>query len=93
MAKMSTASVFTTMIKSSPYLARMSLDLFWTYLTLGRRVRKTRKAFEKQLIMQGMSKEDAKRLSACYEELKNNITGMLKQGIAGGFRGQIKINS
>jgi hypothetical protein len=51
------------------------------YLTLGRRVSKTRKAFEKQLIQQGMSKEDAKRLSACFEDLKNNIAGMLKQGI------------
>jgi hypothetical protein len=88
MAKMSAASIFTTMIKSSPYLARMSLDLFWTYLTLGQRVRKTRRAFEKQLIMQGMSREDAKRLSACYEELKNNLPSMLRQGMTGGFRGK-----
>jgi len=51
------------------------------YLTLGRRVSKARKAFEKQLLQQGMSKEDAKRLSKCFEELKNNITEMLKQGI------------
>jgi hypothetical protein len=78
---MSAASVVTDVIKSSPYLARMSLNLFWMYLTLGRRVSKTRKAFEKQLIQQGMSKEDAERLSACFEDLKNNITGMLKQGI------------
>jgi hypothetical protein len=28
-----------------------------------------------------MSKKDAKRLSACFEELKNSVTGMLKQGI------------
>jgi hypothetical protein len=88
MAKMSAASIVTTMIKSSPYLARMSLDNFWMYLTLGQRVRKTRRAFEKQLIMQGMSRDDAKRLSACYEELKNNITGVLKEGMTGGFRGK-----
>ena len=78
---MSTASMATAVIKSSPYLARMALSLLWMYLTLGRRVSKTRKAFEKQLIQQGMSKEDAKRLSACFEDLKDNITGMLKQGI------------
>jgi hypothetical protein len=77
----SAASVVTAVIKSSPHLAWMSLSLFWMYLTLGRRVSKTREAFEEQLIQQGMSKEDAKRLSACFEELKNNITGMLKQGI------------
>lgn len=88
MVKMSSSSPVTTVIKSSPYLARMSLSLFWMYLTLGRRVHKTRKAFEKQLILQGMSKEDAKRLSVVFEELKNNITGMLKQGVAGSFRQQ-----
>jgi hypothetical protein len=78
---MSAASVVTGVIKSSPYLARMSLSLIWMYLTLDRRVSKTRKAFEKQLIQQGMSKEDAKRLSACFEDLKNNITRMLKEEI------------
>ena len=80
--------MITTMIKSSPYLARLSLSLFWMYLTLRRRVHKTRKAFEKQLILQGMSKEDAKRLSACFEELKDNITGMLRQGMTGSFKQQ-----
>ncbi len=83
---MSTASTVTTVMKSSPYLARMSLSLFWTYLTLERRVQKTRKAFEKQLVNQGMSKEDARRLSICYEDLKNSITGMLRQGVAGSLR-------
>jgi len=83
---MSAGSVMSTVLKSSPYLARMSLDLFWMYITLGSRVRKTRKAFENQLIMEGMSKADAKRLSACFEGLKNNITGMLKQGVTGSFR-------
>jgi len=78
---MSAASTVTAVMKSSPYLARISLSLFSMYLTLGRRVGKTRKAFEKQLMLQGMSKEDAKRLSECFEDLKNNITGMLRQGI------------
>jgi hypothetical protein len=79
---MSVASVLTEVIKSSPYLARMSLNLLYMYLTLGSRVRKTRRAFEKQLVLVGMSKDDARRLSACFEELKNNITSVLKQGIA-----------
>jgi len=78
---MSTISIFTTAIKAFPHLALMALSLLWMYLTLGRRVRKTRKAFEKQLVQQGMSKQDAKRLSVCFENLKDNITGMLKQGI------------
>jgi primosomal protein N'' len=64
----------------------MSLSFFWIYLTLNRRVNKTRKAFEKQLIKQGMFRENAKRLSACFEELKNNIIDMLKQGVTGSLR-------
>lgn len=79
---MSAVSIFTTVLKSFPHLALMVLSLLWMYLTLGRRVRKTRKAFEKQLMQQGMSKEDARRLSACFEDLKDSITGMLKEGIA-----------
>jgi hypothetical protein len=78
---MSVASIFATVFRSIPHLSMMLLSLLWMYLTLGRRVNKTRRAFEKQLMQQGMSKQDAQRLSACYEDLKNNITGMLKQGI------------
>jgi len=78
---MSAVSIVTTVFKSIPHLAIVVLNLLWMYVTLGRRVRKTRRAFEKQLMQQGMSKQDAQRLSACYEDLKNNITGMLKQGI------------
>jgi len=76
----------STVLKSSPYLARMSLDVFWMYVTLGRRVRRTRRAFERQLIVEGMSETDAKRISVCFEELKNSITGMLKQGMVDGLR-------
>ena len=78
---MSAVSILSTVFKSIPHLAIVVLNLLWVYVTLGRRVRKTRRAFEKQLMQQGMSKQDAQRLSSCYEDLKNNITGMLKQGI------------
>ena len=78
---MSAVSIVTTLFKSIPHLAIVVLNLLWMYVTLGRRVRKTRRAFEKQLMQQGMSKQDAKRLSECYEDLKNNITGMFKEGI------------
>jgi hypothetical protein len=78
---MSVSSIFTTVFKSIPHIAIMLLSLLWMYLTLSRRVSKTRRAFEKQLTQQGMSKQDAQRLSACYEDLKDNITGMVKQGI------------
>jgi hypothetical protein len=49
-------------------------------------VRKARRAFERQLMIAGMSKEDAERLSVCFEELKNNVTGTLRQGMSFGQR-------
>jgi hypothetical protein len=79
---LSVSSVLAEMFKSSPHLARMSLQLFYTYLTLGSQVRKTRRAFEEELVLSGMSRGDAERISACYEELKNSITSMLKKGVA-----------
>lgn len=82
MVRMSEASVLTSVIKSTPQLARMSLSLFWMYATIGRRVRKARKAFEEQLVLQGMTKENAEQLSMCFEELKNSAIGMMKQGMA-----------
>mgnify|MGYP001566643366 CR=1 FL=1 len=78
---MSVAPTVKALFKATPYLAIMGTSLFWMYLTLGWRVRKARSAFEKQLIAQGMSKEDARRLSACYNELKNNLTNMLRGGV------------
>ena len=78
---MNAVSILSTVLKSIPHLAIVGLNLLWIYVTLGRRARKTRRAFEKQLIQQGMSKQDAQQLSVCYEDLKNNIRGMLKQGI------------
>ena len=79
---MSVVSIFGAVFRSIPHVSIVVLNLLWMYVTLGRRVHKTRRAFEKQLLQQGMSKQDAQRLSACYEDLKNSITGMLKEGIA-----------
>jgi len=78
---MSTPGLVKTVIRSTPYLAMMGTTLIWTYLTLGQKVRKARKAFERQLVSQGMSKKDARRLSECYNELKRNIDRMLFSGL------------
>lgn len=53
-------------------------SLFGLWITLGWKVRKARKAFERQLIQQGMAKKDAKRLSAQYSKMKNDIMNTLK---------------
>ena len=82
---MAEESRLTSLILSAPYLIRMGLNLSWRYITLGSRVRKARRAIEKQLTMQGMAKKDAVRLSACFEDLKDSMTRMLRQGVARGF--------
>jgi len=82
---MSAVPTVKAVFKATPHLAIMGSSLFWMYLNLGRRVRKARRAFEKQLISQGMSKEDAKRLSACYNDLKNSLTSTLRQGLTFNF--------
>ncbi|MGC8896017.1 MAG: hypothetical protein ACP5LB_04515 [Candidatus Bathyarchaeia archaeon] len=71
---MKISSVFSIAL----HLTRLSLILFVFWLTFGWNVRKARKAFEKQLIRQGMTKKDAKRLSANYVKLKNDIMNILK---------------
>jgi hypothetical protein len=78
---MSRDNLAVAAVKSTPYVARLSLGLAWTYLTLGHRVRRMRRAFEKQLTAQGMSKADAQRLSASFEVLKNEITATVKQSL------------
>lgn len=52
-------------------------SLFILWVTFGWRVRKTRRAFEKELIRQGMSKENAKELSAHYKILKDQLISTL----------------
>jgi hypothetical protein len=82
---LSVAPTVKALIKATPHLAIMGMSFFWMYLTLGSRVRKARRAFELQLVSQGMSKKDAKRLSACYNELKDSITNVLRRRVIVSF--------
>jgi hypothetical protein len=68
----------SSIISAGVSLIRLLLSLFVLWLTFGWKVRKTRKAFEKQLIRQGMAKKDAKKLSAQYLKMKNEIMNTLK---------------
>lgn len=82
---MSAVTLMKSMIKLTPYISILVLSLLWAYLTLGLRVRQTRRAFEKQLIGKGMSREDAMRLSGCYQDLKDNLTATVKEALVGNF--------
>jgi hypothetical protein len=79
--EMSKDNLMIAALKSTPHLARLSLSLSWTYFTLGWKVGRARRAFEKQLIAQGMSKKDARELSEFLEDLKTSITATVKQGL------------
>jgi len=71
------------MLKSSYYMLRLGLSLFYTWLILRPKVRKTRKSFERQLITVGMSSEDAERISRVFLELKDQMLAFVKSSVAG----------
>jgi len=70
-----------SLISASLSLIYLILNLLALWLTLGWNVRKARRAFEKQLIRQGMSRKDAKKLSAQYSKLKDDIMNSLKGSV------------
>jgi len=71
-----------SIISASFYLIRLLLSLIGLWISLSWRVQKTRKAFEKQLITQGMAKKDARKLSAQFSKLKNEMMSAVKGSIA-----------
>lgn len=75
----------STVIKSGLHLSLLGLNLAFIWLTLGWKVRKARKAFERELVKGGMPKEDAKKLGEKYSSVKDEV---MKQiwGSVRGFR-------
>lgn len=75
----------STIIKSGLHLSQLGLNLAFIWLTLGWKVRKARKAFERELVKGGMPKEDAKKLGEKYSSVKDEV---MKQiwGSVRGFR-------
>jgi len=57
-----------------------TLSVAW--LSLGWNVRKARKSFEAELMKEGISKKDAKRLSEYYLMLKNQMLSMMKSSFS-----------
>ena len=74
--------MISAILVSGPHLVFLVLSLLWIAATLGRRVRKARRAFEEQLMVEGISKEDARRISVFYEELKDSIVQMSMRGVS-----------
>ena len=73
--------LIVSVISGSVSVVRLLSSLFLIYLTLDWNVRRAKRAFEKELIKQGMPKEDAKRMSARYAALKDEALNTLKRSI------------
>ena len=59
-------------------VVRLLSSLFVIYVTLGWKVRKARKAFEKELVSEGMPREAVKRMGAKYAAVKDETLNALK---------------
>ena len=62
-----------TAIGAIPRIVQLLSQLFLIWATLDHKVRKTRRAFERELVSQGIKEEDAKRLSKQIKILKDQI--------------------
>jgi len=62
-------------------LLRLGGSMIQAWLSLGWKVRKARKAFETELMREGISKEDARRLSSHISELKDQLLETAKSPI------------
>ena len=76
----------STIIKSGLHLSKLVLNLVFIWLTLGWKVRKARKAFEKELVKGGMPKEAAKKLGKKYSSVKDEVMKQLWSSVKK-FRG------
>ena len=70
----SVASIISVIL----HAVRLLLSLLALWLSFDWKVRKARKAFEKELVKAGMAKKDAKKLSAYYSKLKDDIIRAVK---------------
>jgi len=71
----------TAIIRAGLHLIKLILNLGFLWLTLGWKVRKARKAFEKELIRGGLPKEAAKRLGKKYASVKDEIMRQIRGSI------------
>lgn len=67
----------STIIKGGLHLSKLVLSLVFIWLTLGWKVSKARKAFEKELVKSGMPREAAKRLGKKYSSVKDEVMKQL----------------
>lgn len=62
------------MLSSTYYISKLLATLASSWLTLGWKARKARKAFEAELTKEGMPSEDARRMSKYISDLKDQFS-------------------
>lgn len=92
MGEVSILRFLLSIFASGVALAKLLCDLTLIWLTLGWKVRRARKAFEKELIKQGMAKTDARRISAQFAALKENVENAFKRSLMSAHRPNVLIN-
>jgi len=70
--------LIVSVISGAVSVVRLLSSLFVIYVTLGWNVWRAKRAFEKELIKEGMPKEDARRMGARYAALKDETLNALK---------------
>jgi hypothetical protein len=66
-----------TVLSLIPLLVKLISSLLFLLVTLDWRVRRARRAFEKELMRQGVSKRDAQRISLPIKNVKDEMVKLL----------------
>lgn len=66
-----------TILGILPRITYLGTQLLWLWMTLDWKVRKTRRAFERELVKHGISNEDARKLSKHIKTAKDDIMSSL----------------
>jgi hypothetical protein len=66
-----------TVLSLIPLLVKLISSLLFLLVTLDWRVRKARKAFERELMREGVSKKDAQRISMPIKNVKDEMVRLL----------------
>jgi len=70
--------LIVSVISGAVSVIRLLSNLFVIYVTLGWKVWRAKRAFEKELVRVGMPKENARRMGARYAALKDETLNALK---------------
>ena len=66
-----------TVLSMIPSLVKLISSLLFLLMTLDWKVRKARRAFERELMRQGVSKKDAQRISRPIKNVKDEMVRLL----------------